>query len=166
MEPFHCTPQVCLVQNPEFPQFLGSNLICTSEPPSEISKIQPATPSTNQDSDQKLWDGTHLSFWKLFRWFQCPGGESLLSGSFCRLAPHSISGTLCPCIFFYPTTQLPCCSPTEFASASRSVHPSPCVWNALSLDTSMAHFSFLSDLCSVVRTTPHSLSPALLLLAP
>lgn len=78
MEPFHCTPQVCLVQNPEFPQFLGSNLICTSEPPSEISKIQPATPSTNQNSDQILWGGTHLSFWKLFRWFQCPGGESLL----------------------------------------------------------------------------------------
>lgn len=72
-------PQLCQVLSWEFFQFCGSNLIYTLERPAEILKLQPATSQTNQNSYQKLWVGTHLSFGIFHMIPVCSrGGKSLL----------------------------------------------------------------------------------------
>lgn len=119
-------------------------------------KYNQPSPHTNRNSHQKLWDRTYVSFGKLFMLFQCAAeeGNHCFRGRFCHLAPCSISGSIsdpiCPCTFIMSAAYGVCSHP-------KVLYLPPSIRNVVCLNTCMAHF-FLSDFCSVARTTSHGLS--------
>lgn len=79
----------------------------------------PATPHTYQNSDQKLWGGTHSHFLKFSRCFRSEARlrESLLQRVLLWSGPSPIT---------YTPHQLPRGSPPERAPPWRSVQPACC----------------------------------------